>query len=482
MKLFRIFSLFLCALVCAAFLSSCGLIIINHPDKEKNPSSGESSTDSVSGEDVPPSYHEVKRDYTQKAKEYFNSVEGGDFGGAVMKIVTTAPEFTSAEDAPDIVSKAVADRNLAVEKKYNISIVSAKGDEASVFADISASMKSGLYYADMLLLPQNSIASLATSGLTYNLRSMPKLDLTSPFFNQSAVESASAGYMIFGTAGEATYSPFSLSAVYFSHEKLDELGLEYPYRLAKSGEWTWDKLNEYIVAVSGTFNSLALGAHGDYGIDSAFASMGGKFISAGAMKYPTVAIDIEGVQPLLDKLCDAFQNPFVIAGENSGIPAFSQCAFMIDSLGSMSELKDSDFSWGIVPLPKFDESQESYTSLASPSSYFFCVPANVSADSRVSLVLQSFFAASYKSITASLCDHAMMSMLRDNESSNMLELITENIVYDFSYTVGNLYSAVPPATYYAIRNCAYGTNTIGNALAGTVGSCEYALSSAFHMS
>ena len=250
MKPERIAAVVLLLCTVAALLSSCGFIVINRPGGESADSQTSEIEQTTAPETEPP-YHGVTEDFSAQAKEYLDGVAGIDCGGAVIKIVSTSPELTGEDSAPEIISRAVKERNAAVEEKYNISLVTASADSATMYAELSASLKSGMYYADMLNFPQSTIPSLAAAGMLYNLRSMPGMKLDAPYFNQSAVEAASAGYRILAVAGEATYSPYSFPAVFFSVDKLNAAGLELPYKSAKAGTWTWDEFYSYCTAALG---------------------------------------------------------------------------------------------------------------------------------------------------------------------------------------------------------------------------------------
>ena len=482
MKPERIAAVVLLLCTVAALLSSCGFIVINRPGGESADSQTSEIEQTTAPETEPP-YHGVTEDFSAQAKEYLDGVAGIDCGGAVIKIVSTSPELTGEDSAPEIISRAVEERNSAVEEKYNISLVTASADSATMYAELSASLKSGMYYADMLTFPQSTIPSLAAAGMLYNLRSMPGMKLDAPYFNQSAVEAASAGYRILAVAGEATYSPYSFPAVFFSVDKLNAAGLELPYKSAKAGTWTWDEFYSYCTAALGAgYGTVCTGDTGDFALDCAFFSAGGKLISAGAMKYPTVALTEDNSNAIIEMLSRIFKADGALTGESGGHGAFSSCVFMIDTMGSLYTMADSAERWGIVPMPKASADQESYISAASPSSLFFGVPATVSADERTSLILQAMFAASYGNIPSAFVDYTQNSMLRDNESANMLSIIMKNeLRYDFAYTAGTMYSDTPNATYYAVRNAILGESTIGEMIRLYASSCERALRTAFPM-
>ena len=467
--------------ILALSLSSCGLIVINYPKDSDGADSDTAFTETNETENA--GYEKTEKDYSKEAAARLGALEGADYGGAVVKIASTVSFLTDKEDAPQIVSPAVADRNAAVEEKYGVSLYTADVDSAQLFAELSSSAKSGMYYADMITVPQKSLVSYIASGLLFNLRSLPKMNLGADYFNASSVEAAGAGYGTYAVAGEATYTPYSLPAVFFSTERLSALGLELPYGKAAAGTWTWEEFYNYLTEVDAEkYAPLCTGAAGDIAVDGAYFSVGGRFMSAGAMKYPTVSITEEEGTRLVGLIADAFLCEGSLTGENGGVGAFeSSAVFMTDTLDTLDTLASTSMKWGIVPMPKADRTQSSYISLATSSSAFFAVPSVLNSDERTSLVLQAIFASSYGSVREAFIGYTQNSMLCDNGSANMLELITGDIRYDFTYTVSSMYEEAAAATSYAVRNAVFGTADLGASLRGAVPRCESAMAAAFPM-
>lgn len=467
-------------LAMALSLSSCGLIVINYPGKDDPSATETTAPEETEIED--PGYDAVIRDYSAEAIKRLDAIESVDYNGAVVKIASAMPVLSDPDNAPEIVSPAVKKRNAMVEEKYNISIVTASVDNAELFAELSASKKSGMYYADLVTVPQDSLVSYIASGLLFNIRSMPKTDLSADYFNQYAVEAAAAGYGNYAVAGEATCSPYSLPAVFFSIDRLNELGLPLPYEKAENGEWTWDEFYKYLADVGETYTPFCTGNAGDFAIDYSYYSVGGKFMNAGALKYPTVQMNEEESAPLIEKITRAFTDEAYLIGDAGGVGVFEDSAvFMIDTLDSLYTLSDSEMKWGILPMPKMDAEQETYISLASPNAPFFAVPSVLNSDDRTSLVLRSLFAASYGSIGEAFIQYTQNSMLRDNDSANMLELVLSDIRYDFAFTVNSMYAEAASATSYLLRNTVFGTAELGQALRNAVPRCESSLAAAFEM-
>lgn len=464
------------SILACALLSSCGLIVINYPSEDVPE---ESVSAEPGGSETVKPYSKVEKDTSLRAKQYLETIENADYNGGVVKIASTYPALSDTESAPQLISYAVTERNRLVGEKLGVEIYTESTDAATLFAELSASMKSGMYYCDLLVIPQNSVASLAASGLLFNLRSLPKFDLSAPYFNASSVEAGAAGYASYAVAGEMTYSPYSFWGMFFATDRLAELGLESPYKLVRSGGWTLDAYFS-LITETGAYNTTVTGKWGDGAADAFFFASGGKLMSSGVKKQPSVAIDTSSVDDTVSVYQRIFGDGRARCREAGGIGAFAESGlFLVDRLDAMYTLADSDVNWGLIPLPKSSESQEGYITLASDDSLMMAVPSVLLSDERTSQVLRAIAAASAGRIPQSFIDHTQNSLLRDNESAIMLDKILENVRYDFAYTAGVMYPTSASATYYALRNAVFDGGSMAEAVDRYRPSCEEDMAAAF---
>ena len=103
---------------------------------------------------------------------------------------------------------------------------------------------------------------------------------------------------------------------------------------------------------------------------------------------------------------------------------------------------EGDF--GILPLPKYDVSQEKYRSPVNPySGAVIGVPPTVSDFERTGIILEAMAAESRYTLLPAYYDTLLMrKYIRDDESSDMLDIIFSNIVYDTGavYNFGNVFT------------------------------------------
>lgn len=462
-------------LVCA-LLSSCGLIVINYPSDDVPEESAVPGTDADATSQV---YTKIEKDTSLRAKEYLDTIRDADYNGGVIKIASTYPAISDSDEAPQILSSAVAERNRLVGEKLGVEIYTEPTDTAALFAELSANMKSGMYYCDILVIPQNSVASLAASGLLFNLRSLPDFDLSAPYFNQSSVEAGAAGYGSYAVAGEMTYSPYSFRGMFFAPDRLAEFGVQSPYELVQSGEWTLDAYFS-LITESGGYNTLVTGQCGDEAADAFYLGFGGRLMNSGVKKQPEVAISTETADADVAVLQRIFGDERALCRDNGGIGTFTESGlFLVDRLDAMHTLADAGVKWGVLPMPKKDSSQESYITSASDASLMMAVPSVLLSDERTSQVFRALSAASAGRIPQAFVDYTQNALLRDNWSAIMLDIILGNVKYDFAYTAGIMYPNAASATYYALRNAVFEGESMAAAVDYFRPSCDADMMAAF---
>ena len=94
-------------------------------------------------------------------------------------------------------------------------------------------------------------------------------------------------------------------------------------------------------------------------------------------------------------------------------------------------LRDMDNDFGVLPLPKYDESQDGYRTNVSGAGTMIALPVSVTEPQRTGTVIDALAACAYDTISPSLYDIiAGTKNVRDAESAEMVQLIIRNRVYD----------------------------------------------------
>ena len=129
---------------------------------------------------------------------------------------------------------------------------------------------------------------------------------------------------------------------------------------------------------------------------------------------------------------------------------------MIDRLYLMSWMPNSTQNWGILPLPKLTESQESYITLAAPETLFFAMQKNTVDSAKASVVMSALNAASYGVLSEAYTHYAMNHLLRDNDSANMLAIISASRSFDFALAFSGTTVSLAEATTTGLMELARG--------------------------
>ena len=93
---------------------------------------------------------------------------------------------------------------------------------------------------------------------------------------------------------------------------------------------------------------------------------------------------------------------------------------------------EQDF--GIIPFPKYDEAQENYRTVTAQTGNVIALPVTVTDPDRSALIVEAMAAESVETVRPAFYDVCLTGKyVRDDESSDMIEIILDNKVYDLGY-------------------------------------------------
>lgn len=299
------------------------------------------------------------------------------------------------------------------------------------------------------------VPRVLTGGYVLSYADVPYLDLTKSWWDQKVNETLVLSGIRYAVNGHLTITTHDLTfALIFSKDQIRDNGFESPYDLVKSGEWTIDKMAEYMVAVTKDINGDGKFTEEDnYGytsgphmtLPSFWIGAGEKTITLDENEIPQQTMKGERFNNVIEKVfaitydTGARYNPKEIDGDvpTECITLFNnnRVLFMDCSLFWISTLRDSETDFGIIPYPKFNDSQENYYARVS---YF--MPSMLPATNKdLELVGAVMEYANYRAkvnITPAYYDIALKGKVsRDEESVEMLDLILANRVVDLGDTL-----------------------------------------------
>ncbi len=461
--------------VCALFLSAalllsgCGIVIIESPaDTDGGKSTAAIQTPSeLSPVETTGTVTKIDNTAAHKvaAEAHLAAIPAEDYEGASFFITAPRTDVIDPLDIADSYSLAKHKRNQTVEAGWNINLVTTNVEEGNFAALVRESVLAEEYYSDLMMIPQYLMGTFLADGSLMNLRSLPFLDLSKEYFDQSSIEAAAVGNAVYGAAGPASFEESTLTAVFFNRDLFTVNQLALPYDSVYDGTWTWDTFFAFSQTVS-SINGENGTAYSAYATQYAaemlpsvlFFSAGSRFVQMGDTA-PVIAYS-EADATAASYIQTLFQNANMYKYTADGMSHFHKgnSLFLLDRLYLMTWMINGTHSWGILPMPKASAEQTDYISLADECVLFFATPKNNLHAARTSYILSALNAASYGVISDAYVTYAMHHVLRDNDSANMLEILINTRTYDFAFSFGRIEPLLANASYRGMQNIAAGTS------------------------
>ena len=372
--------------------------------------------------------------------------------------------FCDAENAytGDNVSAAIYERTVAVNEYLDVNIKHyTPGGIGEIFPALQTQVLAGDPTYDLVLTHcKTSLAATIAGGLVLPWSDIKYVDLDSNLWNQTVREMVSLNDLELFAVNDFIIP--DVNFILFNPEMITERGLANPYELVTSGNWTLDKFIELSTNIY-TDNGDGVKGEGDVFGFVTEASWKSISIQIG-IGQPIMGKDADGVPifvmqesekmyQFLDKLNTFYNGQDVIwtgAGKTPPVN-FSDggALFFMRSLEETLALRSSDSDFGILPMPKWDVSQEDYISLNWTG--FMCIPKTVSDADLVGKVSTMLAYENNQRVMPEFFDVLLgQKLASDPESQEMLNIIFENTVYDMGIVLD---------AYWPLQRCIQANNT-----------------------
>ena len=387
-----------------------------------------------------------------------------DFGGYVFRVShwehpgwesRACHDIYAEAENGDIINDAVFARNLAVGEKYNFSITLENVAFDELVTRVRNAVSAGEDAYDLVYLRLFEQKNLISGGYFVDFNTIPNIDLTKPWWDSGCVDSMTVSGRLYLAASSINISDENATAgILFNKQEAQNHDMEDPYQLVRDGKWTMDKMKEMYSEVTTDING-----DGKMGPDDLWGFLGGTDVAscfyiggggtivsrdADGMLYDSFGTEknfaiVEKVQELMTDT-DNFYNHHLgtqdvpVTDDNQYRDLFSDGhgLFFWSRMDEVTTLRGMETDFGILPTPKYDESQEEYISFVSQHiTGLMSIPATASDLSRTGVILEALAAESYYTLTPAYYEVALKSKAsRDDESAEMLDIIFANRVYD----------------------------------------------------
>ncbi len=401
-------------------------------------------------------------------------VFGETFGGTQFRILNTEdiysmhakidPEEQNGETLND--AQFLTCRTL--EEKLELTLTETNIHLDEIQAHINKILTAGDDVYDIIYMPTQFLNQNVTLGALYNLMDFDEFTFDREWWMQSYNEAITMNGALYAAEGYSHLMAIdSLNIMYCNEDMMENRGLEKPYSLVRNGAWTLDALHTYLKAAASmnsdtTFNWTS-GGTALYGISLADAYQGIPFMLFGADERMLEMQDgvltltagdaryFEVVSKLASILTKANGNTYYgICNADDGddghwIYAFEheRAMFMVTELCKTGRMRDKDYTYGILPLPKFDEAQEKYYTTTFNRNPLITIPVTAPDTHLAAAAADALTYLSYEMMYPVFRETTLEQKgLRNEESIEMLDLILQNSVPDFSavYSIGINYN------------------------------------------
>lgn len=362
------------------------------------------------------------------------------------------------------INDAVFERNTYVEDTLDVSLNVIEVADMPTAIREQATAGTGDYHISTARI--QSLPGTVTGGYLQNLYKIPNMDLTQPWYDAKCIEDASIYDVLFYVTGSMIIlDDDSTGAIVFNKQMVTDFNLESLYNFVLEGTWTLDQFAEYADLVDNDENGngtveLEQDRFGILWQRDAIISFlhagGSRIVSKNAEGEPEFALNTENTINLMDKLDTFMFNPSVVQNMHNYSSVYpdiyaaecevfkaNRALFMWVRMRVVENLRDMEADFGIIPVPKLTVEQQNYYSTVNKyTAASICIPNDASLNlGLIGSVIELMSAEGHYGLREAYYEKNLGTKIaRDPESTEMLDIIMENRVYDTGeiYDIGGL--------------------------------------------
>lgn len=394
-----------------------------------------------------------------------------DFGGETVTFYyreEVSDEFYAKTENGDIVNDALYKSMLNVEERLNVNIdvVLRKGhyieSRQEYMDNITKSVVAGEDLYDFVDLMIGNATLMMQNGIFGNLLNNKYIDLSKPWYIPDMENTVGLDNRLYFISGDASLGYLKCAfCCYYNKQMADNYGIEGLEKTVEDGKWTLDKLMELSQTVSEDLNSdgkynlddrLGFVIHDSNHPKAFIASCGINLYEKedGEWKVDFLNERSAAVVDKIYQLKKETDGVFFLKSTNALSDHAEYDSFTSKFIGgeilvmsaelddSVSQLRDMDDPFGILPFPKYNEEQPSYHTSSRNTQNSFSMPITCSDPDMAGAVMEALSCDKYNRVLPEYFEIALKTKyIRDSESAKMYDLIRSTMVLDFGYTYAN---------------------------------------------
>ena len=411
--------------------------------------------------------------------DFFPDIEKTDYQGATLRMIGFdepgswyyAESMSGEEGSIHILNNTIYEMNTMVEDYLGISIEYKQIDHVvtggEIFEEVQPTIMSGDdIYQICILHPYYSYNNFITQNYALDLYALPDFNPEQPYWNAKVIDQLSINGHAFIGLGD--FCKYAINMIYVNKDLLKDANRTVPYELVRNGTWT---MNEFYAITSELYIDDGDGRRNNkdtYGFAAMWDANGSAFMQGCDIYVATrneedmfeLSLYGERLETMYSALYDWSKN------ESTYLWSFGQRTdsnvtidfldgrtyFTHDKLGT--QYLESDFSVGMLPMPKFDTAQESYSHVNWGNN--IVIPNSVKNKEMVGEALELMGYYSKTLVQEKYYDEVLQLRVSEApDDRDMVELIYNTVVFDpgIAFCDGNnsLWNLVY-TTCFAIHN------------------------------
>ena len=401
-----------------------------------------------------------------------------DFDGLSVLIAAVKETGDVFSDTEGIYMNSVLKRNQIVSDLYSTKIIVDYKSASEVYNGIKNAQINKDYYADFAIVRAGDMGSYYASGYLQNIKTLTYIDLDEKYFNSQAMDQLTVNGVVYGVVGDLTEDVGHYSCTFLNKSFASELDVGFDYSDVYGYAFTFDKLTSMLDKVEGKYAELVSSYGNDVISYYLFGTDGSTYLTRNAdgKLVSTFVNDsnanlVKRIKEIITHRKDKLTFNNTVRDENgnektenvtlNGFDIFAggRSLFAFGNLSDISKLANCGFDFEILPMPKSSEEGKYHTAVSFDAPVMVLLKSSPNIDTN-GYILQALAAASQGYIKHTFMKAAMRDYFTGIYSPDMLDLITENPIYDHAYMFGSKYSAIKNGTYGAFYNAVKNKSTL----------------------
>lgn len=428
-----------------------------------------------------------------------NLPEDLKFAGETISIISRGRSWCKDEVSVenlngDVINDAIYNRNAAVQDRLGIEIVNyltSGNDNYEITEEIRKQVQAGTDEYNLFANSVYATIMYTADNLFQDMTDLQYLDLEQPYWSQGFNEAASIGDAQYFATGAICLSLYRFIFVTFFNKNIfDENQIPYLYDVVNDGKWTLDYQRQISQNIYTDLNGDGKKDAGDrygfvtnhdqIGVDAYWSSCQLDILGKDEDNFLKYAVNVERLSAAIDKIN-------LLIWENDGFYGVPKggsdteqdtiCTMFAQDQAAMTtlrlihveseDMRNMTSLYGIVPVPKLDETQENYYSYAHDTMTAYGIPLTVIGDEleMVGAFLEAMASESYRTVTPAYYELALKTKyVSDEQSVKMLDDIVNNFYVD----AGVLYTKQISSFHQNMRTwIGSGKNTVASMIKAT---------------